>query len=702
MDDLYEYSRRGMVKEMRELLESGTPADSYFGYDGSSGLLMAAHGGHGKAVDLLLEFGANIQVRTEEGSSALHHAVSGGSVQAVASLIKAGLDVNEANEDGVVPLLLAVNQLNLPVVRLLCDKGANVNAEAEGWGTALDNAEGEVATYLESLGATRSEGGADQPMAAAAERFHYGCFESGDNPHSVPVKAPQAAALAQEEKRPQVGNHVRLRRPKNGLLKEGDVGEVVSDDGSDCLPLKVAFDKGYDYYDIRDVIICEAPVELGPDTDRATAEGTKRYLARKFQSQAAIAPFGTTGLSVSPVGFGCHRVEDHESHRAALELAVSLGCNFVDLAPNYTDGVAEEVAGRALAELLEGKKVRRDEIIIATKVGNVLGRQMAYAEGVPNMAKVNENLSHCISPEWIAQEITRSLGRLQLSCLDCVLLHCPEFETKAPGVDMAEVYCRLGAAFRHLESEVEKGRVSMYGVSAAFYPLRPTDSQHLDLHQVMAQLPEGHHFRVIQFPLNYAEAQCLWVGHTTRDADGLALKKDEALEAPTLFEAAKEYGLATLINRPLDGIYKESNGVLRFSSLDCDVRSFSELQLDSCDVLETRLTKACALDRRPWSFGEGAAGQLAEKTVKTLASIDGVDCVLLGMRRPEYVFGTLPYAFNTPPVPAEAAKAAVRSLHNTVCMWYATTIHEADHGTSKHWRLPVESQWKEESPAAGA
>lgn len=24
-----------------------------------------------------------------------------------------------------------------------------------------------------------------------------------------------------------------------------------------------------------------------------------------------------------------------------------------------------------------------------------------------------------------------------------------------------------------------------------------------------------------------------------------------------------------------------------------------------------------------------------------------------------------------------------------VCMWFATAIHEADHGTSKHWRLPV-------------
>ena len=28
-----------------------------------------------------------------------------------------------------------------------------------------------------------------------------------------------------------------------------------------------------------------------------------------------------------------------------------------------------------------------------------------------------------------------------------------------------------------------------------------------------------------------------------------------------------------------------------------------------------------------------------------------------------------------------------------ICMWYATAIHESDHGTSKHWRLPVKVSW---------
>lgn len=107
-------------------------------------------------------------------------------------------DPNEGNEDGVVPLILAAQYGHLACVRALCDAGANVNLAAEawafrfpikflfgkmdaknalvlqiclvrmlwrscpqlqGWGTPLDGAEGEVAAYLESRGAKRSEQG---------------------------------------------------------------------------------------------------------------------------------------------------------------------------------------------------------------------------------------------------------------------------------------------------------------------------------------------------------------------------------------------------------------------------------------------------------------------------------------------------------------------------------------------------------------
>ena len=71
---------------------------------------------------------------------------------------------------------------------------------------------------------------------------------------------------------------------------------------------------------------------------------------------------------------------------------------------------------------------------------------------------------------------------------------------------------------------------------------------------------QDHHFRVIQFPLNFAETQVLTVSNTLRTPDGVAIDKDLGVKAPTLFEVARAHGLAVLTNRPLDGIYKESHG----------------------------------------------------------------------------------------------------------------------------------------------
>lgn len=59
------------------------------------------------------------------------------------------------------------------------------------------------------------------------------------------------------------------------------------------------------------------------------------------------------------------------------------------------------------------------------------------------------------------------------------------------------------------------------------------------------------------------------------------------------------------------------------------------------------------------------------------------------------MLNTLKLALFTPAVPADLARKAARDVHNTVTMWYATAIHEADHGTSKDWRLPVKEGYKE-------
>ncbi|CAE7312497.1 ANK1 [Symbiodinium natans] len=278
--DVYEYSRRGDLESLREALDSGMKPDDYMAYDGSTALVMAARSGHSHIVKELLARGGDSQVRTEDGSTLLHHAASGNSAEAIDLLIKSRIDANTVNEDGVSPIILAAHYGHMSCVSALCSGGADINLSAEGWGTPLDGAEGEVAKFLESKGAKRSAGGADQPLAAAHERFSYGCFETGENPHSTPVLAPKGDEA--NDRKPQVGDSVRLRFAKpSGMLREGDVGVVVADDGSDCVPLKVTFGERYDYYEYRDLKVCEPAEELPQDSDHATEDGTKRFLVRK-------------------------------------------------------------------------------------------------------------------------------------------------------------------------------------------------------------------------------------------------------------------------------------------------------------------------------------------------------------------------------------------------------------------------------------
>jgi len=180
---LYEYARRGKVAPVQELLSRGVPPDKYMAYDGSTACVIAARGGHGEIVKLLLTAGAALDVHTDDGSPLLTHAVSGGSLAAVQAVQAAGANVNEESEDGVTPLMLASDRGFLEIVQMLVAARADVSVSAEEWGTALDAAEASghsgVAAYLRSVGAKAAdpqEREGERKMAAG-EKWGYDAFD---------------------------------------------------------------------------------------------------------------------------------------------------------------------------------------------------------------------------------------------------------------------------------------------------------------------------------------------------------------------------------------------------------------------------------------------------------------------------------------------------------------------------------------------
>ncbi|UCC73708.1 MAG: DUF255 domain-containing protein [Gemmatimonadota bacterium] len=289
---------------------------------------------------------------------------------------------------------------------------------------------------------------------------------------------------------------------------------------------------------------------------RATAEGTARYAARFVAT--GFAELGRTGLKASRLGFGGYRAHDHSlEHREALRKALRSGVNLIDTSTNYMDGASERLVGSVLRELIDGGELARDEIIVASKIGYVQGasydearEREARGSAYPELVKYEDKLWHCIHPDFLEDQLQRSLDRLELETLDFCLLHNPEYflsEAARRGEPLEqardEFYRRLTGAFAYLESQVAAGRLTGYGVSSntAVSPLADRDATSLTRMLAAAReaAGDGHHFSVLQLPLNLLEAGALF--ERNNDDGGRAV-----------LETARAEGIAVLANRPLN------------------------------------------------------------------------------------------------------------------------------------------------------
>ena len=123
--------------------------------------------------------------------------------------------------------------------------------------------------------------------------------------------------------------------------------------------------------------------------------------------------FGRTGWDVSEVGYGMWGMAgwtgaDDEASRAALQVAVDLGCNFFDTALAYGEGASE----RLLGELVRANP--RTRLYTATKVPP-RNRLWPSRRGFP--------LDDVFPPEHIRSSLERSLANLGLDAVDLLQFH---------------------------------------------------------------------------------------------------------------------------------------------------------------------------------------------------------------------------------------------------------------------------------------
>jgi len=318
----------------------------------------------------------------------------------------------------------------------------------------------------------------------------------------------------------------------------------------------------------------------------ATQAATAGYAALFTPVLGQSAYRALAGLSVSRLGFGTYRVSHtDESQRSALQLALTSGVNLIDTSPTYTGGSSERLVGDVLQQLVNSQELAREEVVVVSKVGTIQGEALEHCKAekqlggsFPELVESATDLWHSIHPEWIAQELTRSLDRLGLTSLDGYLLHNPEYylsfadKSGLPVVDARrEFYRRVAAAFAHLEREVERGRLLFYGVSSNTLARAADDAEATDLESFHCAAQEAagehHHFRVLQLPYNLVESAAGTSGPGGK---------------PSVIQRAAELGLSVLSNRPLNAI--TAFGLLRL----CDIADTGGV-LPDFEEVRTRL-----------------------------------------------------------------------------------------------------------------
>ncbi len=156
---------------------------------------------------------------------------------------------------------------------------------------------------------------------------------------------------------------------------------------------------------------------------------------------------GHTPLEISRIGFGAWAIgggewqggwgpQDDAESVAAIHRAVELGVNWIDTAPAYGLGRAEEVVGRAVRELPEA-----DRPYVFTKCG------LVWEPGA-------RTVSNVLSPDSIRAECEDSLRRLGVERIDLLQIHWPSQD----GTPLEESWATMAEL-------VDEGKVGWIGVS---------------------------------------------------------------------------------------------------------------------------------------------------------------------------------------------------------------------------------------------
>jgi aryl-alcohol dehydrogenase-like predicted oxidoreductase len=289
----------------------------------------------------------------------------------------------------------------------------------------------------------------------------------------------------------------------------------------------------------------------------ATQDATQRY-AERFRGRAAAGHFREAQkLTLSSLGLGTYLGQPDDktdaSYTAAVVAAVEGGINVIDAAINYRFQRSERSIGAAIQQLLK-RSFAREELVLCTK-GGYLTPDRAMPEdaneyffreyirpGILNPQDIVAG-SHCMSPRFLENQLSRSLRNLDVESIDVYYLHNPE--TQLGEMSRPDFLERVRDAFIYLESAAAAGKIQFYGM-ATWNGFRQEatarDAMQLgELEQLARDIAgEAHRFRFVQLPFNLGMTEALTLGNQSLTGHQI-----------TVMEAAHELGITLIASASL-------------------------------------------------------------------------------------------------------------------------------------------------------
>jgi aryl-alcohol dehydrogenase-like predicted oxidoreductase len=151
-----------------------------------------------------------------------------------------------------------------------------------------------------------------------------------------------------------------------------------------------------------------------------------------------------------------------------------------------------------------------------------------------------------------------------------------------------EFYRRLVAAFRFFEARVAQGRLGWYGVSSNTVARPVEDVEATSLARMLRAAEEaggpGHHFAVLQLPMNLFESGGLTEANNDPEAPAASRR--------SVLDLARSEGIGVLVNRPLNAF--AGRGMIRLADFPAPDAGASGEALAAVAALEAEYRRDVA------------------------------------------------------------------------------------------------------------